>query len=158
MTPAATARRFYEAFAHHDAATMASCYAPDATFADPAFGTLTGPEVPAMWAMLLARSQGKLTVTYVIESADERSAHVRWHATYPFSRTGRTVHNIVRSHLQCTAEGLIATQTDRFDLWRWARQALGLPGWLVGWTGAFRAKLQAQARAGLAAYRAQHPH
>ncbi len=32
--------RFYDALGRRDAAAMAACYAPDATFTDPVFGTL----------------------------------------------------------------------------------------------------------------------
>ena len=40
MSPAAVVNRFYEAFARGDAAGMAACYHPEATFEDPAFGPL----------------------------------------------------------------------------------------------------------------------
>ena len=37
--------RFYQAFARRDAAGMAACYHPQATFVDPAFGPLDRPAV-----------------------------------------------------------------------------------------------------------------
>ena len=46
--------RFYRAFQQRDAATMAACYAPHATFRDPVF-TLAGAQVGTMWRMLCAR-------------------------------------------------------------------------------------------------------
>ena len=41
---------------------------------------------------------------------------------------------------------------DRFDFWKWSRQALGLPGWLLGWSSALRAKVQARAAGNLARF------
>ena len=47
------------------------------------------------------------------------------------------------------ADGLIAEHRDEFDFHRWARQALGAPGLLLGWTPMLRSKVRKQARAGL---------
>ncbi|SQC70831.1 ketosteroid isomerase [Pseudomonas aeruginosa] len=41
--------RFYQAFQRLDGEAMAACYAPQATFHDPAFGELRGREVGDMW-------------------------------------------------------------------------------------------------------------
>ena len=49
-------------------------------------------------------------------------------------------------------DGLIVRHVDRFDFWRWARQALGAPGWALGWSGWLRAKVRRRAAAGLAAF------
>ena len=51
-------------------------------------------------------------------------------------------------------DGLIAEHDDRFSFWAWSRQALGPPGLLLGWTPLLRSKVGAQARKGLADYRA----
>jgi hypothetical protein len=40
-------------------------------------------------------------------------------------------------------------QRDTYDFWSWSRQALGLPGLLLGWSGFLRTKVRAQAAAGL---------
>ena len=47
------------------------------------------------------------------------------------------------------ADGLIAEHEDRFDFHRWARQALGLPGLLLGWTPLLRSAVRRRARASL---------
>ena len=51
-------------------------------------------------------------------------------------------------------DGLIVEHRDRFDFWRWSRQALGAPGLLLGWTPMLRNKVRAQAATKLALFRA----
>ena len=53
------------------------------------------------------------------------------------------------------AGGLIAEHRDRFDLHRWARQALGPVGLLLGWTPLVQQSIRRKARAGLDAFIAQ---
>jgi len=52
--------------------------------------------------------------------------------------------------------GLIVEHRDSFDLWRWARQALGAKGLLLGWLPPVQAAIRRQAAQGLAAWRANH--
>jgi hypothetical protein len=47
------------------------------------------------------------------------------------------------------AGGLIAEHTDAFGFHRWARQALGPPGLLLGWTPLLRNKVRERAAASL---------
>ncbi|EMR0575493.1 nuclear transport factor 2 family protein, partial [Pseudomonas aeruginosa] len=49
--------RFYQAFQRLDGEAMAACYAPQATFHDPAFGELRGREVGDMWRLLTSRAR-----------------------------------------------------------------------------------------------------
>lgn len=143
--------RFYEAFQRKDAAAMGACYHDDAVFMDPAFGKLSAEEARAMWTMLLGRSKG-LELSFEVLHADDGSGSVRWEAHYPFSKTGRPVHNVVEAQFGFH-EGLILAHRDRFDLWRWSRQALGLPGLLLGWTPFLKRRIQSEARGQLAAFR-----
>jgi len=153
MTSAEVVDRFYKAFARKDAAAMAACYHPNATFEDPAFGPLDREAVCAMWAMLLGRS-GDLTVTHRVLGESGPGVTVRWEARYTFTRTGRPVHN--RIEATCTLEGgLIRTHRDAFSFWAWARQAFGPAGLLLGWTPWFQAKVRGEALRSLAAYRAK---
>ena len=85
-----------------------------------------------------------------VRDITERSAH--WEATYRFSASGRMVHNSIEAEFEFDAAGLISSHRDRFDFWRWTRQALGLPGLLLGWTPMLRAKVRAQAAKGLARF------
>ena len=51
---AQTLQRFYTAFSQLDHATMAACYAPDATFEDEAFSLKGREQIGGMWRMLAA--------------------------------------------------------------------------------------------------------
>ena len=139
---------FYAAFARRDGDAMATAYAPDATFDDPAFPGLKGGEPGAMWRMLAGRSKD-LSVELVECTADDSTGTARWIATYTFAQTGRRVVNDVRSRFRF-ADGRIVEQHDDFDFRRWAGQALGLPGKLLG--GLLQGSVQKKARAGLDAF------
>ncbi len=145
--------RFYEAFARRDAAALAACYHPEATFEDPAFGPLSRAEACAMWAMLLGRATD-LTVTHRVLRATDTQAEATWEARYTFTRTGRPVVNRITATFTLE-DGLIRTHRDHFPFWTWARQAFGALGWLLGWTPGFQAKVRAEARKGLAAHLAR---
>ncbi|MBV6405223.1 MAG: nuclear transport factor 2 family protein [Flavobacteriales bacterium] len=138
---------FYTAFARRDAATMGALYHPQARFSDPVFPDLDAAPVRAMWRMLLT-SGTDLRVAFTIISEDERSGLVRWEAWYTFSRTQRPVHNVITSTFMLK-DGLILVQRDKFDFWRWSRQALGPTGLALGWTGLLRDRVRRQAAAAL---------
>lgn len=103
-----------------------------------------------MWRMLTSRS-GDLRVELVDRSAQGQGVRHTWIARYTFAPTGRPVVNDVRSTFRF-ADGLIVEQRDAFDFSRWARQALGLPGLLLGWTPLLRASARRRARASLDAW------
>jgi ketosteroid isomerase-like protein len=138
---------FYAAFARLDGVAMTQCYAPDASFSDPVFVGLRGEEPGAMWRMLTSRAKD-FTVELVSRDADADAGTAHWMARYRFAQTGRPVVNDVQSQFTFT-DGLISAQVDDFDFSRWSRQALGLPGLLLGWTPMLRASVQRKARAGL---------
>ena len=139
--------RFYGAFAQRDGAGMAACYAPDVHFSDPVFTDLHGPEAGAMWRMLTERGTD-LRVALLERSADGDRGAARWRAHYTFTETGRSVVNDVRASLRF-GDGLIGEHIDDFDFHRWARQALGPSGLLLGWTPLLRSAVRRRARAGL---------
>ena len=143
--------RFYGALSARDGAAMARCYAPEATFADPAFGKLDAPDAGAMWQMLTSRA-GDLTVDVSEISADEEAGSAHWIAHYTFTQTGRPVVNDIRASFRF-ADGLISEHRDRFDWWRWARQALGPPGLLFGWNPLFHNAVRNKALGTLAEFR-----
>jgi limonene-1,2-epoxide hydrolase len=151
----ATIEKFYAAFARLDGDAMQACYAPDAQFDDEAF-SLRGPrEIGGMWRMLCDATRAKGLAHWKLEVSDitERSAH--WDAHYLFSATGRLVLNRIDAEFEFDAQGLITKHRDRFDFWRWSRQALGLPGVLLGWSPWLRRKVRAQAAANLRRYLAK---
>ena len=70
--------RFYDALGRRDAAAMAACYAPDATFTDPVFGRLDAAGAAAMWRMLCARGKDLRVEASGIQADAERGrAHWR---------------------------------------------------------------------------------
>ena len=85
--------------------------------------------------------------------ADHGSAH--WDANYTFS-TGRHVHNRIDASFEF-ADGLIREHRDEFDLYAWARQAIGPVGFLLGWTPMIQGRIRAQARQGLEEFMAADP-
>jgi len=145
--------RFYTAFQQRDYATMQACYHPEAIFHDPVFETLDSRQVGAMWQMLLTSARD-LRLTFGEVSAHDGTGSCVWHAYYTFTRTGRQVHNVVRSQFTFR-DGLIFTQKDHFDFWRWSRQALGLSGLLLGWSPIVKNKVRATAQQGLTKFIAQ---
>ncbi len=132
---------FYTAFAKGDWQTMASCYHPDATFTDEVFVELKGNEVMAMWRMLLERSKGELEITHSHVLSNAQTGSADWVAVYMFSTTGRRVINRIHAEFEFK-DGKIVRHTDSFDLHKWAAQAMGWKGKLLGGTAFFRKKVQ----------------
>lgn len=137
---------FYQAFQRRDYTTMAACYHPEATFEDAIF-RLQGPEIGQMWQMLCLQGP-TLRLTYDGVLADEQQGQATWDARYTFSQTKRPVHNHTQARFTFQ-DGLIRSHHDQFSFWRWSRQALGIPGWLLGWSGILQRQVQAKARQSL---------
>ncbi len=159
--PEQTIRRFYDAFARLDAATMQACYAGDARFEDEVFTLRGAGEIGAMWKMLCGNTKANpkareaWRLTYRDVQADGTAGQAHWDAHYLFSATGRLVDNAIDARFAFTPEGLIASHRDSFDFWKWSRQALGAPGWLLGWSPMLRAKVRAKAAANLQRFKPQ---
>lgn len=152
---AALIRAFYAAFQRRDHRAMAACYSPDAEFSDPVFTHLSGQRVPAMWRMLCERATDlRIEVENVRASAEGATAH--WEAWYTFTQTGKPVHNRVEASF-LFQRGKILRHTDTFDLYAWARQALGLKGLLLGWTPPVQRAIRAQAARALDSFITKHP-
>ena len=137
--------KLYDAFSRHDGETMSSLYTENSEFSDPVFPNLRGPEIGAMWRRLC--SSGKdLKIEYkIVAEPTATSVVVQWDAYYTFSKTGRRVHNIITATLE-THDGRIFNHVDSFSFWRWSRQAFGVLGIAVGWTGWFQRKVQSLAK------------
>lgn len=140
---------FYTAFAQRDWAVMGACYRAEARFSDPVFPDLDAHGVKAMWKMLLD-GDTDLCISFTVLKEDERGGRVQWEAFYSFGKQRRKVHNRITSDFTFK-EGLILTQLDRFNFWRWSRQALGISGVLLGWTPMVRRKVREMAAARLRA-------
>ena len=145
-------RRFYEAFGRRDGDAMAACYAPDARFDDPVFPGLKGDEPGDMWRMLTERA-ADLKIELAEHRANGDTGSACWIATYTFTQTGRRVVNDVRATFRFR-DGLIVEHRDDFSFAKWSRQALGMPGLLLGWTPILKSATRKKARAGLEEFRA----
>ncbi|MCB9188588.1 MAG: nuclear transport factor 2 family protein [Flavobacteriales bacterium] len=142
--------KFYTAFTQKDWQTMQSCYHDEVIFEDPAFGKLHGDEAKKMWRMLCEQGKDlKIEFSAIEENESDGKAH--WEAWYTFSLTGKKVHNVIDAAFEFK-DGLIIGHKDSFNLHKWAKQALGFKGWLLGGTNFFKKKFQEQARKSLKKY------
>jgi limonene-1,2-epoxide hydrolase len=151
-----TIESFYNAFARLDPAAMSECYADGVTFEDEVF-TLSGKhEVMAMWGMLCAVTREKGADVWQLRfsdvRADDSTGGAHWDAHYRFSATGRIVDNSIDARFDFGPDGRIVQHRDSFDFWHWSRQALGAPGWFLGWSPMLRAKVREKAAANLRRY------
>ena len=140
---------FYQAFDALDSEGMVKCYHSEVKFEDPAFGMLTGEKAKNMWRMLCSSQKGKnfkVEVSGIEYNEVTEVGRAHWEAHYLFSKTGRKVHNIIDAEFKIK-DGKIIEHIDRFDLYSWSKQALGLSGYLIGWSGYFKNKLNAQTNA-----------
>jgi ketosteroid isomerase-like protein len=148
MTNEETINRFYSAFQRLDYETMQGCYHAEAVFSDPVFGLLDGNEVRAMWEMLCKRAKDFSLEYGNIKLLDEEYTTCDWTARYLFTKTNRRIVNRIKAHMRFK-DGLIIEHTDAFDFYRWSRQALGIMGFLFGWTNFLHRRIQMQAKFGL---------
>lgn len=138
---------FYTAFQNRDYQSMQQYYADNAIFNDEVFRNLNAGQVKAMWEMLIKRGRD-LQIEFRNVMATDTTGSVGWTARYTFSQTRRPVVN----HILATFEfenGKIIRHTDTFDFYRWARQALGINGLLLGWTPFLKTKVKKTAMGSL---------
>lgn len=139
---------FYSSFQKLDHKGMNACYSEDIVFSDPVFGLLRGEEARSMWEMLCTNAKN-FTLTYGnIQHLDDEYSTCNWVATYTFSKTGKKVVNRIKANMRF-ANGKIIEHSDAFSLHKWASQALGFSGWLLGWNRFFQQKIQNGARKNL---------
>lgn len=142
---------FYNALAARDGAAMGACYTDDASFTDSVFRDLKGEDVRKMWRLIAGRVKD-LKVEFNVIAADDEKGRALWVATYSFADTGNKVVNRIESEFTFR-DGKIASQVDSFDFYRWARQALGLKGTLLGWLPATHNAVSKGAMARLKAFK-----
>jgi ketosteroid isomerase-like protein len=145
--------KFYSSFAVGDAEGMVNCYSSDIHFRDPAFGDLYGKDAINMWRMLIRNSKGDLKISFTDVHADDKSGSAKWVAVYTFSKTGRRVVNKIAANF-VFRDGKIIRHIDNFDLWKWSQQALGLTGYLLGWSAFMKKKINRQTKSLLEKYNA----
>jgi hypothetical protein len=100
-----------------------------------------------MWQML-TKGPGDLRIELLEHDADDTRGSAHWRAHYTFTDTGRPVVNDIQATFRFK-DGLIAEHRDEFSFPRWARQALGPVGLLLGWTPIVRSAVRRKAAARL---------
>ena len=147
-------KRFYTSFRDKDYRAMQECYHAEIIFSDPVFQNLMGNKAKAMWHMLTSRASDlKIMHSHIKSSGNNGSCH--WEAWYPFSVTGRKVHNIIDATFEFR-DGKIWRHTDHFDFWRWSRMALGMPGIFLGWTPMVKSQVRKRAAGNLEKFIQSH--
>jgi ketosteroid isomerase-like protein len=146
---------FYKAFQNKDWATMKACYAESLVFNDAVFTNLDYNQASKMWEMLLKRGKD-LELKFSDIEATENGGKAIWIATYTFS-TGNKVVNHIQADFEIK-DGKIVRHTDDFDFYKWAKQAFGMAGTLIGWTGFFNKKVKTTALKGLESYIQKNPN
>jgi limonene-1,2-epoxide hydrolase len=134
---------FYTAFVRLDYVTMQNSYADKAVFNDPVFGILHDEQIRTMWQMLCTNAKG-FSLQFNNVQADDEYGTCHWTATYTFSKTGRKVIHKAKAHMRFRNAKIIE-HTDEFDLYKWSRQAFGVQGCLLGWSGFMKNKIRHQA-------------
>lgn len=142
MNHTALLNKFYTSFAEGNAAGMTSCYHKEVIFQDPAFGKLNGDRACKMWEMLLSQKKTDTRISFSDIESDTHKGSVSWMAEYSYGDKNRSVINNVKA-LFIFKDGMIISHTDTFDLWKWSRQALGISGYILGWTPFMKNKIQA---------------
>lgn len=155
MTNTTRIETFYNAFVAGNANGMVACYHDDIIFSDPAFGTLKGAEAKSMWHMLIERGKGANKITYSNVEATETTGSATWTARYPYGPKKRPVVNYVTANFEFK-DGLIIAHHDTFNMYAWSKQALGLPGVLLGWTSFMENTIQKKTNALLKKYMKDH--
>jgi len=148
MTNEAFIEKFYGSFQNLEYNGMNSGYSDDIVFSDPVFGFLRGDEVRSMWEMLCKNAKDFSLHFSNIQQEDEEYSTCNWTASYTFSKTGRRVVNHIKAFMRFR-DGKIIEHSDAFKVSKWAAQALGWKGALLGWTGFMKRKIQKNARANL---------
>jgi len=143
--------KLFNALNQRDAAAMAACYHPDATFHDIAFDLHGRKEIGDMWRMICTSD---IRATFEVVDANDSVARVSLIDDYTFSDTGRAVHNVIDSRFRFD-HGLIVEQRDTCDPHAWGAMAIGgVGGFLAGRVPALRRR---KARRKLATFVAEHP-
>jgi hypothetical protein len=140
--------KFYIAFQNLDYKTMVLCYSADAVFSDPIFGLLQNGAPQKMWEMLCKRAKDFSLTFDTIILIDNEYATCNWIASYTFAATGKKVINKVKAYIRIK-DGLIIEHTDSFNFYVWAKQAIGIKGFLLGRTSFFQRKIKMKALVGL---------
>ncbi len=146
---------FYSSFQQKNIQAMQECYADNVIFNDPVFSNLDAGQVRAMWAMLIKNGKD-MRLEFKNIKGTEKDVTAEWDAFYTFSLTGNKVVNRIKASF-LIENGKILRHTDVFSFYDWAKQALGLSGFLLGWTSFLKNKIRTRAKKNLENYMNSRP-
>lgn len=142
--------KFYTSFQQKNYQAMQECYTDEASFNDPIFKDLNANETKLMWQMLISRSRD-LEITYSNIKEEDDLVTAQWEARYTFTATGQKIFNKVKATFEIK-DGKIVKHTDHFNFYKWAKQAFGGGGLLLGWTTSFKERVSKTAKQKLEEY------
>ena len=146
--------KFYSCFQKKDYKGMIECYHPEIHFKDEVFN-LNGKQVGAMWHMLCERGKD-LEISFKAIEVNENIGTAHWEAKYTFAQTKRKVHNKIDAQFEFQ-DGKIIRHSDTFNFRKWAIQALGMPGLLIGGSAYLKKKVLHTANKALNKFIKEHP-
>lgn len=133
--------KFYSSFSNGNVKEMTECYHESVVFQDPVFGILKGEQAMKMWEMLLSRRTKTTKISFDNIQATEEKGSANWTAEYVYGEANRKVVNVVSASFKFK-DGKIIEHIDTFDLWKWTQQAMGVIGYVLGWTPFMKNKIQ----------------
>ncbi|KAG8793616.1 hypothetical protein FRC16_010881 [Serendipita sp. 398] len=146
--------KYLAAYKAYDLAAMDACTDPEFTFSDPAFPSLNSKQAKGMFSMFVNnREKNKMELEYkdIKKGINDLTYTATYTVRYIF--TGRPVTNVIQSTFTISpTSNLLLSQVDAFPFYTWAKQALGLPGLLLGWTGYLQSQVQHNAGQSLEKY------
>jgi len=140
----------YSALKSKDFERLKFFYSEQLHFSDEVFDALNYTQTLSMWTMLLSRSKDIFIEFGEVECSNQIGSAV-WKAHYIFTPTGRKVINEIHARFEFK-DGKIVHHRDYFNFYRWARQAFGWKGILLGWMPFFKSKVQRNAKKSLDNY------
>lgn len=151
MTNEETVYHFYKSLNEGNVDAMLSCYHPEIVFEDPIFGELHGERAMHMWRMLLKRPNSKLRIK--VENVHQIRGMVMclWTAKYEYGKNKRKVYNVVESQFMFKGSKVFEHR-DSFHTYMWIKQALGMMGFLFGWSNWYQDLIKKQANRHLDSY------
>jgi hypothetical protein len=149
-------QRFFHCFAGGDYRGMQECLHTDVEFSDIGFDLLGKYRVGAMWSMICDKGT---QIMFRNVEADDSHGSAHWECHYDFQKEegakAHSVHNIIESTFRFE-EGLIREHHDSCDFERWAHQALGLVGVVLGETEFLHSQVREAAKTKLDKFIAEH--
>jgi len=134
----------YNAYKERNPELMASFYTEDASFKDEIFGEVTGQEIPKVWEVVHSTTSNFYLYFHIV-NVNKNLATVNSQLSYTFKHTGRKIDISITSIFRFE-NGKIRHQVDEYSLWKWASQAFGVSGFLLGWNPKFKNKIRQSAQ------------